>query len=95
MLPSSRGNDTTSSSRLISFLSLIDEDEKMNYWGNEEDEEGYNDNDNHYVDVEDECGLIVVDKLVILMCFLWMICEFGQGICICILTCSIDNFYGF
>ena len=24
-----------------------------------------------------------------------MIYEFGQGICVCILTCSIDNFYTF
>ena len=35
-------------------LSLIDEDEKIDYWGNEEDEEGYNDDDDYYVDVEDE-----------------------------------------
>ena len=54
MLPSSRGNDTTSSSRPMPSLSLIDEDEEMDYWGNEEDEEGYNDDDSHYVDVEDE-----------------------------------------
>ena len=53
-LPSSRGNDTTSSSRLMPSLSLIDEDEEIDYWGNEEDEEGYNDDDDHYVDVEDE-----------------------------------------
>ena len=51
-LPSSRGNDTASSSRPIPFLSLIDEE--MDYWGNEEDEEGYNEDDDHYVDVEDE-----------------------------------------
>ena len=36
-----------------------------------------------------------MDKLVILMCFVWMIYEFGQGICVCMLTCSIDNFYRF
>ena len=24
-----------------------------------------------------------------------MIYEFGQGICVCMLTCSIVNFYGF
>ena len=53
-LPSSSGNDTTSSSRLMPSLSLIDEDEEIDYWGNEEDEEGYNDDDDHYVDVEDE-----------------------------------------
>ena len=53
-LPSSRGNDTASSSRPMPSLSLIDEDEEMDYWGNEEDEEGYNDDDDHYVDVEDE-----------------------------------------
>ena len=36
-------------------LSLIDEDEEMDYWGNEEeDEEGCNDDDDHYVDVDDE-----------------------------------------
>ena len=52
-MPSSRGNDTASSSRPMSSLSLIDEDEEMDYWGNE-DEEGYNDDDDHYVDVEDE-----------------------------------------
>ena len=54
-LPSSRGNDTTSSSIPMPpwpSLSLIDEE--MDYWGNEEDEEGYNDDDDHYVDVEDE-----------------------------------------
>ena len=76
-------------------FSLIDEKELMDYWGNEEDEEGYNDDDDHYVDVEDEGGSIVVDKLVILMCCVWMIYEFRQGICGCMLTCSIDNFYGF
>ena len=53
-LPSSRGNDTASSSRLMPSLSLIDEDEEIDYWGNEEDKEGYNDDDDHYVDVEDE-----------------------------------------
>ena len=53
-LPSSRGNDTTSSSKLMPSLSLIDEGEEIDYWGNEEDEEGYNDDDDHYVDVEDE-----------------------------------------
>ena len=53
-LLSSRGNDTTSSSRLMPSLSLIDEDEEMDNWGNEEDEEDYNDDDHHYVDVEDE-----------------------------------------
>ena len=54
-LPSSRGNDITSNSRpMPSSLSLIDEDEEIDYWGNEEDEEGYNDDDDHYVDVEDE-----------------------------------------
>ena len=53
-LSSSRGNDTTSSSKPMHSLSLIDEDEEMDYWGNEEDEEGYNDDDDHYVDVEDE-----------------------------------------
>ena len=53
-LPSSRGTDTASSSRLMPSLSLIDEDEEMDYWENEEDEEGYNDDDDHYVDVEDE-----------------------------------------
>ena len=53
-LPSSRGNDTTSSCRPMPYLSLIDEDEEMDYWGNEEDEEDYNDDDHHYVDVEDE-----------------------------------------
>ena len=36
-----------------------------------------------------------MDKSVILMCFVWMIYEFGQGLCVCMLTCSIDNFYGF
>ena len=36
-----------------------------------------------------------MDKLVILMCCVWMIYEFGKGICVCMLTCSIDNFYGF
>ena len=36
-----------------------------------------------------------MDKLVILMCFVWMIYEFGQGICVFMLTCSIDNLYGF
>ena len=36
-----------------------------------------------------------MDKLVILMCCVWMIYEFGQGICVCMLTCSIVNFYGF
>ena len=54
MLPTSRGNGTTSSSRPMPSLSLVDEDEEMDYWGNEEDEEGYNDDDDHYVDVEDE-----------------------------------------
>ena len=39
--------------------------------------------------------IVVVDKLVILMCCVWMIYEFGQGICVCMLTYSIDNFYGF
>ena len=53
-LPSSRGNDTASSFRPMPFLSLIDEDEEMNYRGNEEDKEDYNGDDNHYVDVEDE-----------------------------------------
>ena len=53
-LPSSRGNDIASSSRPMPSLSLIDEDEEIDYWGNEEDEEGYNDDDDHYVDVEDE-----------------------------------------
>ena len=53
-LSSSRGNDTTSSSRPMPSLSLIDEDEEIDYWGNEEDEEGYNDDDDHYVDVEDK-----------------------------------------
>ena len=53
-LRSSRGNDTASSSRPMPSLSLIDEDEEMDYWGNEEDEECYNDDDDHYVDVEDE-----------------------------------------
>ena len=53
-LSSSRGNDTASSSRPMPSLSLIDEDEEMNYWGNKEDEESYNDDDDHYVDVEDE-----------------------------------------
>ena len=53
-LPSSRGNDTSSSSRPMPYLSLIYEDEEMDYQGNEEDEEGYNDDDDHYVDVEDE-----------------------------------------
>ena len=50
-LRSSRGNDIASSSRPMPSLSLIDEDEEMDYWGNEEDEEGYNDDDDHYVDV--------------------------------------------
>ena len=36
-----------------------------------------------------------MDKLVILNVFCWMIYEFGQGICVFMLTCSIDNFYGF
>ena len=36
-----------------------------------------------------------MDKLVILMCFVWMIYEFRQGICVCMLTCSTDHFYGF
>ena len=35
-----------------------------------------------------------MDKLVILMCFVLMFYEIGQGICVCMLTCSIDNFYG-
>ena len=35
-------------------LSLIDEDEEMTYWGNGEDEEGYNNDNDHYVDVDDE-----------------------------------------
>ena len=48
-LSSSRGSDTTSSSRLMPSLSLIDGDEEI-----EENEEGNNDDDNHYVDVEDE-----------------------------------------
>ena len=34
MLPTSRGNGTTSSSRPMPSLSLIDEDEEMDYWGN-------------------------------------------------------------
>ena len=67
----------------------------MDYWGNEEDEKCYNDDDDHYVNVEDERGSVVVDELVILMCCVWMIYEFGQGIYVCIWTCSIDNFYGF
>ena len=54
MLPTSRGNGTTSSSRPMSSLSLIDEYEEMDYWGNKKDEEGYNDDDDHYVDVKDE-----------------------------------------
>ena len=54
MSPSSRGNDITSSSRPIPSLSLIDEDEEIDYWRNEEDEEGYNDDHHHYVDVENE-----------------------------------------
>ena len=49
-LPSSRVNDTTSSFRPMPSLSLIDEDEEMDYWGNEDDEEGYNDDDDHYLD---------------------------------------------
>ena len=53
-LPSTRGNDIGSNTRPMPFLSLIDEDEEIDYWGNEEDEEGYNDDDDHYVDVEDE-----------------------------------------
>ena len=53
-LSSLRGNDTASSSRPMPSLSLIDEDEEMDYWGNGEDEEGYNDDDDHYMDVEDE-----------------------------------------
>ena len=53
-LLSSRGNDTASSSRLMPSLSLIDEDEEIDYWGKEEDEDGYNDDDDHYVDVGDE-----------------------------------------
>ena len=53
-LSSSRGNDAASNSRPMLSLSLIDEDEEMDCWGNEEDEEGYNDDDDHYVDVEDE-----------------------------------------
>ena len=36
-----------------------------------------------------------MDKLVILMRFVWMFYEFGQGIRVCLLTCFIDNFYGF
>ena len=36
-----------------------------------------------------------MDKLVILMCFVRMFYEFGQGICVSMLTCSIDNFYEF
>ena len=55
MLPTnltSKGHGTTSSSRPVHSLSLIDEE--IDYWGNEEDEEGYNDDDDHYVDVEDE-----------------------------------------
>ena len=36
-------------------LSLIEEDEEIDFWGNEEDKEGYNDDDDdHSVDVEDE-----------------------------------------
>ena len=34
-------------------------------------------------------------KLNILMCFVWKFYEFGQGSCVCMFTCSIDNFYGF
>ena len=37
-LLSSRRNDTASSSRPMPSLSLIDEDEEMDYWGNVEDE---------------------------------------------------------
>ena len=33
-LPSSKGNDTASSSRPMPYLSLIDEDEEIDYWGN-------------------------------------------------------------
>ena len=47
MLPTSRGNDTTSSSRPMPSLSLIDEDKEMDIWGNKEDEECYNDDDHH------------------------------------------------
>ena len=36
-----------------------------------------------------------MDKLVILMCCVWMIYEFGQGIFVCMLTWSIVNFYRF
>ena len=50
--PTSRGHGTASSSRPVHSLSLIDEE--IDYWGNEEDEEGYNDDDDHYVGVEDE-----------------------------------------
>ena len=35
-----------------------------------------------------------MDKLVIFMYFVRMFFEFGQGICVFMLTCSIDNFYG-
>ena len=34
MLPKSRGNGTTSSYRPMPSLSLIDEYEEMDYWGN-------------------------------------------------------------
>ena len=53
-LSSSRGNDTASSSKPMPSLSLIDEDEEMDYWGNDEDEKGYNDDHDHYADAEDE-----------------------------------------
>ena len=54
MLPTSRGSDTPSSSRPMPYLSLINKDEQMNHWENEEYEKGYNDDDDRYVDVEDE-----------------------------------------
>ena len=54
MLTTSRGKGTTSSSRSIPSLSLIDKDEEIDDFGNEEDGEGYNDDDGYYVDVEDE-----------------------------------------
>ena len=55
MLLTSRGNGTDSRFRLMPSLSLIDEDEEIDYSGNEEEEECYNDDeDDHYVDVEDE-----------------------------------------
>lgn len=83
----SKGIGIASSFRPMSSLSLKYEDEAMDNLEYEEDEEDYkcdveNNDDGDYVDVEDECGSLVVEKVVILMYFVWMFYEFGQKICI-------------